>query len=127
MYLIEFPQPVDGFTHGQRVTEVRRNDGYHVDLLLGTVVDGEFVPSEGRFVKSLHVGGEAMEDFVEEVKKAPERPADKPDYEYQASDIAAYHGTDLAVRAARIAARREAKEEALREAAEALAEEEVVA
>ncbi len=123
MYLIEFPQPVDGFTHGQRITEVRRNDGYHVDLLMGMVVDGEFVPSEGRFMKSLHVGGEAMEDFIEEVKKAPGRPADKADYEYQASDIAEYHGTDFAVRAVRIDARREAEAEAEAEIQKAMDEE----
>ncbi|KKM08192.1 hypothetical protein LCGC14_1726420 [marine sediment metagenome] len=104
--IITFAEPVDGFTHASVNSETRVAAAMvRVDVTYGTMDADEFVPSSLNVSGHLMLNGARMEDFIEQVKKAPGRPADKPDEEYESADVRAYLGTPKAERKARIDAR----------------------
>ena len=122
-YLIKFAEPVDGFTHGWVYSEAR--DGrVRVDMRYGTVDGaGEFVWGALKIHHHVLLAGDEMEDFTEQVKAVPHRPAALPDYEYRSDDIRAYLESPKAERDARITARQEARATVLAEVAAASTEE----
>ncbi len=102
MMIIQFADPEGPFTSGR--VDSQHRIGASAILLNVTfgMMDGEdFVPS--RFVERVTIDGADMVDLIEQIKKAPGRPADKPDYEYEFDDVREWLETPKAVRDARIA------------------------
>ena len=110
--IIEFDEPFGGCTHAQVDSQTRVESAMvRLDVTYGDMDGEDFVPSPLQG-PALMLNGLDMEDFIEEVKKAPGRPADKPDHEYLFKDVADYYKTPRAVKRDRIEARRQARVDA---------------
>ncbi len=109
MMIIQFADPVDGFTHGSVNSQTRVEAAMvRLDMTYGTMDGEDFIPSQ--FSGQITINGADMIDLIEQVKKAPGRPADKPDYEYEFDDVREWLESPKAEREARIQARAEALE-----------------
>lgn len=103
--------PINGVTHLGIMEEIRERSRIKVSGDYGTMDDDTFVKASITLPFSHEFRGEELID-LDEQSQAAGRPAEKPFWELDASDIIAWLEEDPAVRQERIAARRAASEPA---------------